>query len=172
MYEILISDEQDVFKVDHQQLTKAAESVLADESVAEASVSVALVDSETMQTLNNQHLGHDYDTDVLSFLLECQGGSHSTDPAGRGSEKSIEGEIIISVPMAQQTSARFKWGVQEELTLYLVHGILHLLGYDDLTEAELVIMRRRERELLSLNGLHVEYDPESDPDSMRSLIGD
>ena len=172
MYEILISDEQDVYEVDHQQLTEVAESVLNNEAVVGASVSVALVDSETMQSLNNQHLGHDYDTDVLSFLLECEGGSDKPDKARRGSGKTIEGEIIISVPMAQQTSARFQWGTQEELALYLVHGILHVLGYDDLTEDELVIMRKRERELLSLNGLDVEYDPESDPGSMRSLTGD
>jgi len=163
MYDIEITDQQDALEVDQELLVSVVRRVLTDECVADAVISVALVDSQTMQTLNLQHLGHDYDTDVLSFLLECDDspndestGVHSSPRRGAG--KSLEGEIIISIPMAIQTSARFGWSHQSEITLYLVHGTLHLLGYDDLTESELQVMRQRENELLSDCGLEVRYE--------------
>ncbi len=54
--------------------------------------------------------------------------------------------------MAVRSAPRFDWSPAEELTLYLVHGLLHLCGYDDLTEPERRLMRRRERTILKLLG--------------------
>jgi probable rRNA maturation factor len=102
--------------------------------------------------LNRRHLNHDYETDVLSFLFDAEPEFASTSTGPRGKGRRIDGEIVISAEMAVQSAPRFDWSPFDELTLYLVHGLLHLCGYDDLTEPERRLMRRRERAILKLLG--------------------
>ena len=71
MYDIAIANSQQSVDVDEDFLRDVVEKTLSFEQVAAANVSVALVDNATIRALNRQHLDHDYDTDVLSFLLEC-----------------------------------------------------------------------------------------------------
>lgn len=124
-----------------QQLEHAARVTLISENVASAELSLAVVDGETMRDLNNRHLQHDYDTDVLSFLLD-----QSKTPDG----VTIEGEIIVSLDMAKKQASEHGTGLSHELKLYIIHGTLHLCGYDDLTTEEASVMRAREREVLNL----------------------
>jgi probable rRNA maturation factor len=77
---------------------------------------------------------------VLSFLLE-QG------PEG------LEGEVIASAETAARESPRYKWPAEDELLLYLIHGTLHLVGYNDATPKERAVMRAREREVLRRFGV-------------------
>ncbi len=74
-----------------------------------------------------------------------------SDPVARlrGAGRRIDGEVLVSAEMAVQMSARFGWSPRDELTLYLVHGLLHLCGYDDLSPAERRLMRQRERTILA-----------------------
>jgi probable rRNA maturation factor len=159
MIEVEISNSQDLLQLDETRLREVAEQTLLDEQVAAAEISVALVDDATLRELNRRHLGHDYDTDVLSFLLECTPGESGSaqPPTRRGSGKRIEGEVIISAEMAQHMAADFGWSAEDEVVLYLVHGLLHLVGYDDLTDEERPVMRRREREVLKLFDLTPRY---------------
>jgi probable rRNA maturation factor len=113
-------------------------------------LSVAIVDGLTMRRLNATHLDHDFDTDVLSFLFEVQQRQPATGDALRGAGKAIEGEVIVSADMAVRQAHEFDWSPQDELVLYLVHGLLHLVGYDDLSPDEKRVMRSRERDILSL----------------------
>lgn len=69
----------------------------------------------------------------------------------------IEGEIVASAEMACDMAAAGQWSAISELQLYLVHGLLHLCGYDDLTPAEQQVMRERERAILSQLGLTAVY---------------
>lgn len=89
----------------------------------------------------------------MSFLLDCDGGEDNASKNLRGSGKTIDGEIIVSSEYAARLAPEFGWRPLDELTLYIIHGLLHLCGYDDLTDEELPIMRRREREVLSIIGL-------------------
>lgn len=169
MYQIDLCNSQERVGVDETFLQEVARRTLEAEQVASAVVSVALVDNAAIHELNRQYLQHDYETDVLSFLLDCEppatdapaaqtGGAASTP---RGAGKRIEGEVIVSVEMAAQTAEGFRWSAQDETVLYLVHGLLHLCGYDDLTPGEKRVMRAREREILRLWGLTPHYaDPE------------
>jgi probable rRNA maturation factor len=155
-YAIHVSDEQDDLSVPASRIRRIARAVLAAEEVSGATISVALVDNPTIHRLNRQHLNHNEATDVLSFLFESKPSvsaarTGTKRPRGKGSR--IDGEIVISAEMAVQSAARFGWGAPEELTLYLVHGLLHLCGYDDLTDAERRVMRNREREILSSLGI-------------------
>ncbi len=74
-------------------------------------------------------------------------GDQIAKPCGAG--RCIDGEVLVSAEMAVQMAARFGWSSRDELTLYLVHGLLHLCGYDDLSPTERRLMRQREREILA-----------------------
>jgi len=154
MYEIAIANEQTVLEIDEEFLRTAAWTALDAEQVREASISIALVDDAALRTLNARHLGHDYDTDVLSFLLECEEDAAASSTAAergvpRGRGKRIEGEVIVSAEMAAHMAQQYRWSPAHELALYVVHGLLHLAGYDDLTDDERELMRARERAVLS-----------------------
>lgn len=159
-YEVEIDDSQKVLKVDHRRLADVVRSVLAAEKCVSASISVAIVDNETIHDLNVRYLQHDYPTDVLSFLLE-----EELDPASlpipkgapRGCGKRIEGEIILSTEMAKQMATKYRWQPLDEMTLYVVHGLLHLCGYDDMSRKEQALMQQREREVLADWGLAPHY---------------
>ena len=152
MYEIEISNQQTHVVIDEAFLRGVAERTLAEEGVVEAEISVAIVDNAAIHDLNRRYLEHDFETDVLSFLLEsspehqCAPGA----PGPRGTGRRIEGEIILSGEMAAQRAPEFLWSPQDETVLYLVHGLLHLVGYDDLSEIEQRVMREREGAILSL----------------------
>jgi probable rRNA maturation factor len=138
------------------RIRRIARVVLENEEVSGATISVALVDNGTIHCLNRQHLSHDEETDVLSFLFESKPSvpaarAGTNRPRGKGCR--IDGEVVISAEMALESAPRFGWSAPEELTLYLVHGLLHLCGYDDLTDVERRVMRNREREMLSLLGI-------------------
>jgi probable rRNA maturation factor len=143
--QIDISDEQSLVSADKERLRAAIARILSDEGFTSGSISLAIVDDATIRPLNNRYLGHDYATDVLSFVLE-QG------------EHTLEGEIIVSAETALTTAAQFGWQAEDELLLYVIHGALHLAGYDDLNEAALIEMRERERHYLRFFGLEPRYD--------------
>ena len=155
-YAIQVSDEQAHLSVPSGRIRQIARVVFEAEEVSRATISVALVDNGTIHRLNRQHLNHDEETDVLSFLFDSEPGvsaarTGTRGPRGKGSR--LDGEVVISAEMALQTAPRFGWSAPEELTLYLVHGLLHLCGYDDLTDAERRVMRNREREILERLGI-------------------
>lgn len=144
MIRIDISDEQTAIQVDEGRLRRAVEMVLVDAGINEGSVSLALVDDATIHELNKRFLAHDEPTDVLSFALEQRAGY-------------LEGEIIVSGDTAVRSGRRFGWPAEDELLLYVIHGTLHLVGYDDLAPAAQAAMRLKEREYLGRFGLTPRY---------------
>ena len=105
-------------------------------------VSAVIADDEVVRELNLQHRGLDENTDVLSFSYthegEYYGEGERTKPGGdidfvlppTESDDASLGEIIISYPQASRQAERSGHSVDRELTVLLVHGVLHLLGYD------------------------------------------
>jgi probable rRNA maturation factor len=145
MHRIDLANEQDHLELDESRLRAAVERVLAGESVPKATVSLAIVDDPTIRELNRIYLGHDESTDVLSFAL----GSGSGD---------CDGEVIVSADTAAAAAGRFGWSAADELLLYVVHGTLHLVGYDDTNAAAQAKMRAKEQVYLAEFGLHPRYD--------------
>jgi probable rRNA maturation factor len=156
MYEIEINNEQDQLELPADWLRDIVQQTLAAEQVRSAVISVAVVDNPTIWRLNRRHLQHDYPTDVLSFLLESD--PEAVPATGiRGAGRMIEGEVIVSAEMALEMAAQYHWQGADELCLYLVHGLLHLCGYDDLSPEEQIVMRRRERDILQFWNLTPHY---------------
>jgi probable rRNA maturation factor len=153
--EIEISNLQSHVPVTVARVRKIARAVFAAERVAGTTVSIALVDNVALRRVNRDFLGHDYDTDVLSFLFEshCVARDTYRGIRRRAHGRAIDGEVLVSGEMAAQMAPRFGWSAREELTLYLVHGLLHLCEYDDQTPRERRVMREREQAILAELGI-------------------
>lgn len=113
-----------------------------EEAPRNCELSIAIVDIAEMTALNEQHRGKVGPTDVLSF--ECDDLCAVFGP----DEPIIIGDVIIAPEVAETQAAEYGHTVEEELNLLLVHGILHLLGYDHIEDADDEVMRAREQSIL------------------------
>ncbi len=155
--------------VDHVFIDGVIRRVLQEEQISTAKISVAIVSDAEIHRVNREFLGHDYPTDVISFLLNepmdanarINFDLHDADepdvlhlPGADGELCDfLNGELIVSFETATREAHAHGWSPQAELLLYVVHGLLHLCGYDDLTDETRPLMRSREREMLSIWGL-------------------
>src|SRR3954470_14271396 len=130
-FEISLTNEQTQHAVDGQRLVEAARAVLRDSEFSSAAISLAVVDDETIHELNRRHLNHDYATDVLSFVLEDDG-------------RHLEGEVILSADTAAAAALEVGTSAEHEQVLYVVHGMLHLVGYRDKSDEDAREMRAAE----------------------------
>lgn len=155
-YDFEVQNSQSAVAVPPGWVESIARGTLEAEGVVSAEISIALVDDPRIHEVNRAHLDHDYPTDVISFLYdEAEVGE--ADDARRGSGKHLEGELVISGDTAAREARSYGWEGRDELALYVVHGLLHLCGYDDLTEDEQIEMRRREASILKNWGLTPHY---------------
>lgn len=145
-FEILISNGQSAHAIDEQQLVAAARAVLQESDFNSAMISLAIVDDPTIHELNRQFLNHDWPTDVLSFALQDD-GSH------------LEGEVIISADTAAASAAEIGCTPAAEQLLYVIHGVLHLVGFRDKTPADAHQMRLAEAQFLSQFGWDSTFRP-------------
>ncbi len=136
MLTIELSNQQQLLASDEDRLKRAAAAVLRDAGYRDGSLSIALVDDAAIHELNRKYLGHDYPTDVLSFVLEEEPGR-------------LEGEVIVSAETAAGSAAEWGWPADDELLLYVVHGTLHLVGHDDTNDEQRGAMRAAERQYLA-----------------------
>ncbi len=129
------------------RLESVARRVLEAEGVDAAELSVTVTDDETVRCLNREYAGEDAVTDVLSFS-QREGEEFAAPPGGA----SPLGEVIIAYPQAARQAGEQEQSVDEEVARLLVHGILHLLGYDHAQPEEERRMRAREEELVGASG--------------------
>ena len=134
--------------VDEGWARRIAQTVLKAEGVAPPyEVSLVFTDSETVKQLNRDYRGVDEPTDVLAFHMLPQkevDDSFALPPDG----VTRLGEVIISYPQAVAQAKKQGHSPERELALLIIHGILHLLGYDHEEPEEESKMRERERDLL------------------------
>jgi len=134
--------------VDEDWAGRIAQQTLKAEGVAPPyEVSLLFTDSETVQRLNRDYRGVDEATDVLAFsMLPPEEGDSSfvLPPDG----VTHLGEVIVCYPRAVEQAQEEGHSVDKELALLIIHGILHLLGYDHTQPEEEAKMRAREKELL------------------------
>ncbi len=141
-FELSLANQQSAHAVDEGRILDAAQRVLVDSKFASASISLAVVDDPTIQALNQQFLHHDWPTDVLSFVLDV-------------SESHLDGEVVLSADMAAAAASEAGWLPADEQLLYVIHGMLHLVGLDDQSEADAARMRAAERYYLRECGVEL-----------------
>lgn len=130
------------------RVVAAVDATLAHGKVQSARVAVAVVDDAEMTKLHKRHLDRDEPTDVLAFDLRDE-----TVSPGKGAiDGVIDGDVVVSIDTARREAERRGHSVVAELSLYVVHGTLHLLGHDDHVAEEADQMHVIEDEILTALG--------------------
>ena len=145
MIEIEI-DQEFSDQVDASNLQTVADKVLAiTQTRLESEISLQIIQDDQMQHLNLEYMGVDSPTDVLSFPVPFQNPDTGN---------PYLGDILISFPTAARQAKAAGHPVTEEISLLLVHGILHLLGYDHLTPEEKTAMWEIQDTILNALQIH------------------
>jgi probable rRNA maturation factor len=152
MIRIAVACPQEVVPVNRGRTREIVRAVLDGEGIDDAEISLAFVDNPTIQQLNQRYLGHNEPTDVLSFPLS-EPPSVSPPSVGGRYRGGLAGELVVGVEVAKAQAEDLGHDVQAELALCVIHGLLHLCGYDDKSPSATEKMRRRERHYLQLLGL-------------------
>ena len=121
-------------------LTAAAEAALAYEGAA-GDITISVVDDEEIHRMNREYRGVDRPTDVLSFPA-AEGDAFPAIP------DAFLGDIAISLPRAEAQAEEYGHSLLRELSFLAVHGTLHLLGYDHMTDEDRAEMFARQNEIL------------------------
>ena len=130
-------------------LKNVVKKVLHAENVeGPVAVDILITDDQQIHKMNRQYRGIDRPTDVLSFALN-EKGAHDIDFPDEQDGLNNLGEIIISYPRVVEQSREHYVTIEDELTLLITHGVLHLLGYDHAEGAGSRKMRRREKSIIS-----------------------
>ncbi len=138
---IEIANLQNHYDINENKIEKIVKKVLNSEK-KDARLSIALVDNGEIKKLNKRFLDSNEITDVIAFPLS-------------DNRNILNGEIIVSVERALEVSNKIKSNVEGEIILYIVHGILHLLGFDDYDERDAKIMHEKEAKILAFLGYKV-----------------
>lgn len=146
-------DETDELTEEHiLEIEKLLNFAAKKENVEEQSeVSVTFVSNERIQEINLEYRDKDIPTDVISFAME-ELGEGEVELVG-GEMPRVLGDIIISVPKAKEQAEEYGHSFLRELGFLSVHGFLHLLGYDHMTEADEKIMFTLQKDILNEYGL-------------------
>lgn len=118
------------YRIRHKTTTRYVRRVLSKEGRTIAEISVIFIDGPTMREMNRKFLAHDYATDVISFPLSSDGRP--------------DGEIYINADRAREQAARYEVPFGEEIARLVIHGTLHLAGYDDKGKRRARIMKKAE----------------------------
>jgi len=130
-------------RFDQLCLARLAQAVLSSVGERTADLGILLVGDRSMRRLNRDYRKKNRTTDVLAFPMR----------EGPGPSSALMGDVVISVPTAAQQARQLGRSLDEELTTLLVHGILHLCGYDhERNNREARRMRQRERWVLRRMG--------------------
>jgi probable rRNA maturation factor len=135
-------------RVPTKPLLRAARTALRAEGAPKAEVSILLTDDPTIHALNRDYRYQNKPTDVLSFA-QRDGQTNSPAVPDLRQPNELLGDVVISVETAARQAENHSVPLAEELALLTVHGILHLLGYDDTTDEGAEKMRVRERAILA-----------------------
>ncbi len=153
MITVQITNHLEKLPADVPNLKKLVRVVCRQFGVSQARISIGIVDDAEITVLNKRFLNHEGTTDCLSFDL-----SDETEPAGR---KVFD--LIVNGELALREAAQRGHEAHAELALYITHGLLHDLGFDDATEQQARRMHRREDEILQHLGYGLVYNHRRPP---------
>jgi len=128
--EITIKNLQNKLPINNKKIEKLIRKILKSEKAKPDWINICFTGNPLIGKLNKKFLKTTGPTDVLAFNL--------------GSRKNILADIVISTDTAIKQAKAFKTTPQKELMLYVAHGILHILGFDDHTKSQINLMRKKE----------------------------
>ncbi len=142
MLSVSVANQQEALELDFARIKTVARGVLQGEGLADAKLTIAFMTDPAIHALNKRFLEHDEPTDVITFPY---------------TKKPLHGDLAISTDTAITAAAERGHEAAEELLLYVIHGILHLCGYDDLSEKKQKVMKQKEAEYLSKLGVVLKH---------------
>ena len=158
---ILLSHEVDGLPIDEAlaaEIRRAVEKVGELYDAADAEVSITLTDDAHIHALNREYRAVDRPTDVISFALN---ESEEPEIAG-GPAIDVLGDIVLSVERAKAQAAEYGHSLRREIVFLTVHGMLHLLGYDHVEEAERQEMEEEQRHVMAALGVLREEEDDAE----------
>ncbi len=138
--DIKVQRKQIAHDVPEAWVRRVITTTLAAEKSKKRFVSVLLTNDKEIRAINKKFLKHDYATDVISFEA---GSGYLV-----GKEADYLGDVVVSVDTAQSMARELEIPWKQELARYLVHGTLHLLGYDDRATADRDKMSARQEKIV------------------------
>ncbi len=99
------------------------------------SLFINFVSSDYILEINKKYLNHDYSTDIITFSYNKN-------------KRFLDGELYISIQDAQKNAKKYKISLEQELLRLVIHGVLHLLGYDDMSKDNKTVMKKIENRLV------------------------
>ena len=139
--------------INESELAGFAASILERESVDDAStLSITFIDTEAIAVLNAAHMSKDGPTDVLSFPIEDARPGHPPQRSVDGPPLDL-GDIFLCEDVVDLHANEHAVRFDAEVHLMVVHGVLHILGWDHQTEGEALAMEAREAEHMATIGL-------------------
>ncbi len=126
------------YKVKKIRIHKLVTNLRKELNFSISSLPINFISSGEITIINKKYLNHNYSTDIITFNYS-------------GSMDNLDGEIFICYEDAKNNSRKFKNSLPEEIFRLVIHGILHLLGYNDIKAKEYKIMKRQENQLLNKN---------------------
>jgi probable rRNA maturation factor len=148
MIQIQITNHFEQFPADGSKLKKLVRTICKRFEVSQARISIGIVDDAEIIALNRKFLNHKGTTDSLSFDLSD----------GAGPDESKVFDLIVNGELATREAVRRGHDASAELALYIAHGLLHHLGFDDATPEQADEMHRTEDEILQRLGYGWVYD--------------
>ncbi len=121
--------------VDKRILHNLIQDLKNSEKFTIESLQINILNSEYVLELNRKYLNHDYKTDIITFNYS-------------GSHDNLEGEIFISFQDALGNAMKFNVNLDTELLRLIIHGILHMIGFDDMNEDDKKLMKNKENRLV------------------------
>lgn len=118
------------FEINHEFASQQIEQLIKEENKEAGDISVIFCSDEYLLEMNKTHLNHDYYTDIITFNYV--------------DGKLISGDLFISVDRVKENAVKFEVSFYEELYRVILHGVLHLVGYNDKTGEEKKVMREKE----------------------------
>ena len=126
------------FRVNKIRIHTLVNSLKKELNFSISSLPINFISSSEITIINKKYLNHNYSTDIITFNYS-------------GSKDDLDGEIFISYDDAEKSSRKFKNSLAEEIFRLVIHGVLHLLGYDDMKAKDKKIMKSLENQLLNRN---------------------
>ena len=130
------------WNIDEEKWRDLAIHTLQAEGVHAGELNLIFVDSQNIQELNETYLGKSEPTDVLAFPIDSLDISTTSTPL-------LLGDVVICPEKAMENAKSQSKTLDEEIALLVLHGVLHILGYDHAEPNEKAVMKKREKQLLS-----------------------
>ena len=141
MHKITIETDPQLSGLPNKQVESIISHVLTKEGILDSDITIIFGDTELLRSLKKAFFDIDRTTDVIAFRLNEYG------------EKNIDGEIYICLPVAKENAELYNEKYEREIARLIIHGGLHLIGYDDGTDEDRNAMRKLENKYLEELGL-------------------